>query len=113
MLRPRTLNSGERIVLLFSDNGDIAGVCRVEIRSRLSELRGRRTALVDAPGIVPEYRDQGHYRPLLLNALQWAIQRQVERIEMESWGDAPAVLNEYRALGFDTLQQAISYRRQL
>ena len=103
----------EGILLLFAATDDIAGICRVEINTRLSKLRRRRTALVDAPGIVPENRDQGHYRPLLLKALQWAIQRQVERIELESWGDAPALLDEYRALGFVTLQEAISYQRQL
>jgi mycothiol synthase len=103
----------EGILLLFAATEAIAGMCRVQISTRLSELRGRRTALVDAPGIVPEHRDQGLYRPLLLNALQWAIQRQAERIELESWGDAPAALDEYRALGFVTLQEAISYQRQL
>jgi GNAT superfamily N-acetyltransferase len=103
----------EGTLLLFAATGAIAGICRVEINTRLSELRRRRTALVDAPGIVPEYRNQGLYRPLLLNALQWAIQRQVERIELESWGDAPAMLEDHRALGFVTLQEAISYQRQL
>jgi hypothetical protein len=103
----------EEMLFLFAETGAIAGICRVEINMRLSDLRGRQTALVDAPGIVPEHRDQGLYRPLLLNALAWAIQRQVERIELESWGDAPAVLDEYRALGFVTLQEAISYQRYL
>jgi mycothiol synthase len=102
----------EGILLLFAATDAIAGVCRVEINTRLSELRSRRTALVDAPGIVPEYRDQGLYRPLLLNALTWAVQRQAERIELESWGDASATLDEYRTLGFVTLQEAISYQRQ-
>jgi mycothiol synthase len=103
----------EGILLLVAATDAIAGICRVEINTRLSASRGHRTALVDAPGVVPEYRDQSLYRPLLLHALHRATQRQAERIELESWGDAPATLDEYRALGFVTLQEAISYQRQL
>jgi mycothiol synthase len=103
----------EGILLLFADTGAIAGMCRVEINARLTESRGRRTALVHAPGIVPGYRDQDLYHPLLLNALSWAVQRQAERIEIASWGDAPAILDAYCALGFVMLQEAISYQRLL
>jgi mycothiol synthase len=103
----------EGILLLFADTGAIAGMCRVEINARLTESRGRRTALVDAPGIALGYRDQDLYRPLLLNALSWVIQRQAERIELESWGDASTTLDQYRALGFTTMQEATSYQRPI
>ncbi|HLH63391.1 MAG TPA: GNAT family N-acetyltransferase [Ktedonobacteraceae bacterium] len=103
----------EGIFLLFAPGGTVAGMCRAEMSEHLTSLRGVPTALIDAPGIVPEYRGMGFHVPLLLTAIQWLLPQAPARIEMESWGDAPSTLALYRELGFTPMQEAISYRREL
>ncbi len=71
------------------------------------------TGLVDAPGIVPAYRNTDLYVPLILAMLQWLVSQNPARIELESWGDTPATIDLYRTLGFTSAQEAISYRRGL
>ncbi|HZU69650.1 MAG TPA: GNAT family N-acetyltransferase [Ktedonobacteraceae bacterium] len=103
----------EGIFLLFAPGGTVAGMCRAEMSEHLTSLRGVPTALIDAPGIVPEYRETGLHVPLVLTAVQWLIPQAPARIEMESWGDALSTLASYRGLGFTPMQEAISYRRAL
>lgn len=103
----------EGVFLLFASDGSVAGTVRAEMNKHLSELRGTTTGLVDAPGIVPEYRQSHLYRPLILTALHWLAAQNPSHIELESWGDAPETLAVYHALGFKTVQEQISYRLAL
>lgn len=100
----------EGIFLLFAPGGAVAGICRVEMSEHLTTLRGVPTGLVDAPGVVAEYREAGLYVPLLLTALHSLAPYAPGRIEMESWGDAETTLAWYRKLGFNPMQEALSYR---
>jgi mycothiol synthase len=103
----------EGIVLLFAPDGAVAGVGRAELDEHLTAQRGVPTGLIDAPGVVPEYRESGLYVPLLLTLLHWLLTEQPARIEIESWGDEPETLALYRDLGFHLLREEISYRRVL
>ncbi len=97
------------IFLLFAPDGGIAGTCR----ANLSPESGTPAALIDAPGIVPEYRDAHLALPLLLTVIHWLLPRKPAVIELESWGDTPETLALYRSLGFQTIKEEISYRRDM
>jgi mycothiol synthase len=103
------------IFLLFAPDGALAGACRGELSEHLTTARGTPTGLLDAPGIVPEYRDADLALPLLLVTLHWLLSQQPQPtiIELESWGDAPATLALYRSLGFEVTVEEVSYRRTL
>lgn len=99
------------IFLLFAPDGTIAGICRADLSEHLTTERGVPTALIDAPGVVPEYRAANLYLPLMLTAIHWLLPQGPTRLELESWGDAPATLALYRSLGFTVMKEEISYRR--
>jgi mycothiol synthase len=105
--------SPEGIFFLFAPDGNVAGLGRAQMDEHLTTQRGVPTGLVDAPGIVPAYRDADLYLPLFLTILQWLVRQNPTAIELESWGDAPATLDLYRSLGFTSMTEAISYRRLL
>ncbi|HEY7832664.1 MAG TPA: GNAT family N-acetyltransferase [Ktedonobacterales bacterium] len=98
------------IWLAFDGAGQVAGICRAELSARLSARRGQPTGYIDAPGVIPAYRDRGLYLPLLLTALAWLTEQQPTHIEMESWGDRPETLALYADIGFVMARQALSYR---
>jgi mycothiol synthase len=101
------------IFLLFAPDEGIAGTCRAEISEQLSAARGAPTALIDAPGVVPAYRDANLYLPLLLTAIHWLLPQNPATLELESWGDAPDTLALYRSLGFAVMKEEVSYRLSL
>jgi len=101
------------IFLLFAPDGTIAGTCRADLNEHLTTERGALTALIDAPGIVPEYRNANLYLPLLLIAIHWLLPRGAATLELESWGDTPDTIALYRSPGFGVIREEISYRRDL
>jgi mycothiol synthase len=103
----------EGIFLLFAPDSSIAGICRAEISTHLTTLRGIVTGLIDAPGVVSTYRNANLYLPLLLTTLHWLISQSPASIELEAWGEVPDVLAQYRALGFIPIQEEISYQHLL
>jgi mycothiol synthase len=103
----------EGIFLLFAPDGSIAGICRAYLSAHLTTLRGIVTGLIDAPGVVPAYRNANLYLPLLLTTLHWLVSQSPASIELEAWGEVPDVLAQYRALGFIPVQEEISYQHPL
>jgi mycothiol synthase len=103
------------IFLLFTQTGEVVGTCRSEISAQLSVKNGKQTGYLDAPGVVPEHREQNLYLPQLLHATHWirsqASQESID-IELESWGDRPQVLAAYQELGFEKVRQQDIYRWQ-
>lgn len=97
--------------LLFAPEGTIAGTCRANL-SEANE-HGKRTALIDAPGIVASHREKDLALPLLLTAIHWLLPQHPAELELEAWGETPGNLADYQALGFAPLQEEISYRRNL
>jgi len=97
------------VCFLFDADHAIAGMVRSETRPTGARLLG----VVDAPGVVPALRGAGLYRPLLLHALAWLAPQNPDEYKIESWGDDPAVLDAYRALGFETSRHEELYRYPL
>ena len=101
------------IFLLFAPDGTIAGTCRADLNEQLTAERGTPIALIDAPGVVPEYRDANLFLPLLLTTIDWLLPQNPTTLELDSWGDAPSTIALYASLGFSTIKEEISYRRTL
>lgn len=103
----------EGTFLLFAPDGAVAGIVRTQMSKALTEKRGVPTGHIDAPGVVPEYRDAGLYLPLLLTAIHWLRPQEPVALEFEAWGEAPDTLTLYRDLGFTVLKEEISYRLEV
>lgn len=72
------------------------------------------TPRADLLGVThPEARGDGLYRPLLLHAIAWLAAQGMVDIRIESWGDSPAVLADYQALGFSVARRETLFRRAL
>lgn len=100
----------EGMLLLYAPNGDLVGICRVEMSEPLSRKYGKPMGYVDSPGVVKEYRDHHLYMPLLQAGVQWLREREQVDIELESWGDAERTLAQYQEIGFNIARQARIYR---
>jgi GNAT superfamily N-acetyltransferase len=98
------------IFLLFAPDGTLAGTCRADFSKHLTKAQGALTALIDAPGIVPGYRDAHLSLPLLLTVIHWLLPQHPGVLELESWGDTPETLQRYCSLGFRVVKEEISYR---
>lgn len=98
--------------LLFAPDGSIAGFCRADL-SDSDGSESELTALIDAPGIVPEYRAANLVLPLLLTVIHWLLPQGLATLELEAWGDTPATIALYRSLGFQPIKEEISYRRDM
>jgi len=99
---------GETLLLVTADDA-VVGMCRLE---RVDDS----VPYIDAPGVVPELRNENLYAPLLLAAVAYVRDRPVgmrEATELESWGDASETLAGYQQLGFDIVQQEVAYERAL
>jgi len=97
------------LFLVFSEKGRVVGISRVEPSPERSQVNGRLTGYIDAPGIVPQHRRLDLYRALVLTGIRWLGDLGQELIEMESWGDKLEVLRMYRELGFTDLRQLACY----
>jgi mycothiol synthase len=93
---------------IFAQTGEVVGTCRGELSEQLQEKYGRPTGYLDAPGVVPEQRENGLYLPQMLHAAHW-VRSQAPResiaIELESWGDSPQTLAAYQEVGFEIIRQ--------
>lgn len=58
--------------------------------------------LVDGPGVIPSHREPGLYARLLLGACE---ELGPGPVDLDSWGDDPAVLAAYEALGFAVVER--------
>jgi mycothiol synthase len=101
------------ILLLFDPDDTLAGTCRAELSEPLTTARGAPTGLIDAPGIIPKWRDAQLTFPLLLTAIHWLLPQEPTTLELESGGDAPDTLTLFRSLGFQVIKEEISYQREL
>lgn len=101
------------LFLLLAPEGRAVGISRVEISKDRTEINGKLTGYIDAPGIIPAYREQGMYHPLLLHGVHWLLDQNVELIEMESWGDDLSRLLSFEKYGFKTIRSQISYQKRI
>lgn len=102
----------EHIFLAFAPDGAAVGVCRLRLHGWADNHSGN--DILDAPGIVPEYRCQNLHIPLALTAIHWqrAVSPHRERdLMLESYGDPAAVITGYEALGFRLHSRFVEYAR--
>lgn len=111
---PRFLNyySADDILLLFDEKNSILGICSLKSQGKREE-DGALSDLLDGPGIIQEFREQGYQRPMVLAGIQHLRQRGNRTITLEFWGDNENALNIYRALGFEMVHRYIAHHKEL
>jgi ribosomal protein S18 acetylase RimI-like enzyme len=100
------------ILLLFDEKDAIFGICSLKSQGK-REGNGELSDLLDGPGIIQEYREQGYQRPLVLAGIQHLRQKGTRPITLEFWGDNETALDIYRSLGFEMVNRYIAYHKEL
>lgn len=88
------------VVLGLYEVGEPVGLCTVFPAERL----------VDGPGVVAGARDPERYVRLLLGA---CAELGPGSVDLESWGDDPAVVDAYRDLGFAIVEHVGGWQLRL
>ena len=101
----------EGIHLLFDPADKLIGICAGNPEGKTDE-HGTLDVL-DAPGITKENRDKGFQRFLTLTVMNWLRQKGARPIALEYWGDDEKTLAIYRTLGFELVNQQITYHKEL
>lgn len=100
-------------LLLFAPDGEVAGIGGGQPAPDLTERYGVPAGRVDGPGVVSEWRSPELYAALLLAGVAYLRGRGSVFAELKSWGDDPAVLDRYAALGFAVTHRQVAYERAL
>jgi hypothetical protein len=90
----------QAVVVGLYERDNPIGLCTVFTAERL----------VDAPGVVREKRNVTGYTSLLLGA---CAELGAGRIDLDSWGDCPAVVDAYQAIGFEIVEHVGGWQLQL
>jgi hypothetical protein len=90
----------EAVVLGLYERHEPIGLCTVFTAERL----------VDAPGVLPDKRNAAAYTRLLLGA---CAELGAGRIDLDSWGDCPAVIDAYKEIGFNIVEHAGGWQLRL
>ena len=101
----------EGIHLLFNEHGTLIGICAGKPQGKTDE-RGV-SDLLDAPGLIKEYRHRGFQRFLTLAVINWLREKGKHPITLEYWGDEEDAIEIYRGLGFELVNQQITYRKEI
>jgi hypothetical protein len=80
------------VVLGLYERHEPIGLCSIVTEERL----------VDGPGILPDWRNPAAYTRLLLGA---CAELGAGRVDLDSWGDCPSVIDAYQELGFDVVER--------
>jgi mycothiol synthase len=103
---------GEDGIHLFFDTSDtLIGICTAKAEGKTDE-RGI-SDLLDAPGLIKEYRQQGFQRFLALTVMHWLREKGARPITLEYWGDDEKAIAIYRDLGFELVNEQIAYHKEL
>jgi mycothiol synthase len=111
---PRFLKyyDAEDILLLFDEKNSVFGICSLKSQGK-REGNGELSDLLDGPGIIQEYREQGYQRQLVLAGIRHLRNKGTRPITLEFWGDNENALNIYRSLGFEMVNRYIAYHKEL
>jgi hypothetical protein len=85
------------LVLGLYDGNDPIGLCTTFPRERL----------IDGPGVVPNAREPAVYARLLLGA---CAELGAATVDLDSWGDDPAVIATYEVLGFAVVERVTGWQ---
>jgi ribosomal protein S18 acetylase RimI-like enzyme len=111
---PRFLKyySPDDILLLFDEKDSIFGICTLKSDGK-RDADGQLSDLLDGPGVIEEYREQGYQRQLVLAGIQHLRRKGARPITLEFWGDNENALNIYRSLGFEMVNRFLAYHKEL
>lgn len=111
---PRFLKYYEpgNILLLFDTENTVCGICSIKPEGK-KEKDGSSSDLLDAPGIIKDYRELEYQRPLVLAGLQSLQKNGKHPITLEFLGDSEAALDIYRSLGFEMVFHYFAYHKEL
>lgn len=101
----------EGIHLLFDERDRLIGICSGKPQGRTDE-RGV-SDLLDAPGLIKEYRQRGFQRFLTLAVMHWLREKGTRPITLEYWGDDEQARTIYRDLGFELVSEYLTYQKEL
>jgi len=99
-ISPDAEPSSGAVVLGLYERQEPIGLCTVFTAERL----------VDGPGVLPSSRDAAAYTRLLLGA---CADLGTGRIELDSWGDCPTVIDAYREVGFEVVERTGGWQFRL
>ena len=99
------------ILLLFDEQNVLLGMCSVKPKGK-QVREGQLHDLLDGPGIIPAYREQGYQRPMVLAGIEHLRKTGTHPIALEFWGDSEDALDMYRSLGFEMVNRYIAYHRE-
>jgi mycothiol synthase len=101
----------DSMFLVFAPDGQVAGFCQVFLNAEhVAENTGGATDYLNGPGVVPEHRSRGLYRPLILTAMHWQRAHSPRGITLELYGETEQTVAIYQAVGFTLLQHFVAYR---
>jgi len=111
---PRFLHyyDADDILLLFDPENVVSGICSLNSQGK-RDKNNNLTDLLDAPGIIKKYREQGYQHQLVLAGIQHLRQKGTHSITLEFWGDDENALNIYRELGFELVNHFFAYQKEL
>jgi mycothiol synthase len=101
----------EGIHLLFDESESLIGICAGKPEGK-TDGRGI-SDLLDAPGLIKEYRQRGFQRFLTLSVMHWLRGKATRPITLEYWGDDEQTITLYRQLGFELVNEQIAYEKEL
>ena len=102
---------GDGIHLLFDEYDKLIGICAAKPEGKTDD-RGV-SDLLDAPGLVKEYRSRGFQRFLALRVMRWLREKSARPITLEYWGDDEKAIAIYRDLGFELVNEQLTYQKVL
>jgi ribosomal protein S18 acetylase RimI-like enzyme len=103
----------EGIHLLFDERDNLIGICAGKPEGK-ADNRGRGASdLLDAPGLVNEYRQREFQHFLALAVIHWLREKGTRPITLEYWGDDEKAIAIYRGLGFELVSEQIAYHKEL
>jgi len=102
----------EDILLLFDSKNAVSGICSLKSEGKREE-NGNKVDLLDAPGVIKVYREEGYQRQLVLAGIQHLRKKGIRPIVLEFWGDHENALNIYRTLGFEMVHHYMAYHKEL
>lgn len=111
---PRFLKyyDADDILLLFDSKNAVSGICSLKPEGKRDE-NGNKVDLLDAPGVIKEYRELGYQRQLVIAGIQHLRKKGTRSITLEFWGDNENALSIYRALGFEMVNHYAAYHKEL
>ena len=103
--------SEEGIHLLFDEGGNLTGICAAKPEGK-NDARGV-SDLLDAPGVIKEHRSRGYQRFLTVAVMTWLRQKGARPVTLEYWGDDEKAIAIYRGLGFELVNEQLTYHKEL